>query len=228
MADDPVPGAVDLDLLEDALASEGMPETTMTLAELDGFLVAVAVGPVPIPSEEWLPCVWGGEETPCFADEAQAATLRGGIVALQQDILDQIRDGTYLPILWRDTDGSPLPEGWTSGFMLGVALRIDAWDPLLKAEDGAMLIPILAFCDDDEDEPLVPGLRKKERERLRSNAYDNIACAAMDVAEYWGRVPVAPPMPPQQPARRPAVPGRNDPCSCGSGRKYKKCCGAAA
>ncbi|WP_430700914.1 SEC-C metal-binding domain-containing protein [Pontivivens nitratireducens] len=20
-------------------------------------------------------------------------------------------------------------------------------------------------------------------------------------------------------------PGRNDPCSCGSGRKYKKCCG---
>lgn len=21
------------------------------------------------------------------------------------------------------------------------------------------------------------------------------------------------------------VPGRNDPCSCGSGKKYKKCCG---
>ena len=26
------------------------------------------------------------------------------------------------------------------------------------------------------------------------------------------------------PARRAAVPGRNDPCSCGSGKKYKKCC----
>lgn len=25
-----------------------------------------------------------------------------------------------------------------------------------------------------------------------------------------------------------AQPGRNDPCSCGSGKKYKKCCGAAA
>jgi uncharacterized protein len=22
------------------------------------------------------------------------------------------------------------------------------------------------------------------------------------------------------------TPGRNDPCSCGSGKKYKKCCGA--
>ena len=26
--------------------------------------------------------------------------------------------------------------------------------------------------------------------------------------------------------RRPQKPGRNDPCWCGSGRKYKKCCGA--
>ena len=25
-----------------------------------------------------------------------------------------------------------------------------------------------------------------------------------------------------------AQPGRNDPCSCGSGKKFKKCCGAAA
>ena len=25
-----------------------------------------------------------------------------------------------------------------------------------------------------------------------------------------------------------AQPGRNDPCTCGSGKKYKKCCGTAA
>ncbi|HEV7371204.1 YchJ family protein [Arenibaculum sp.] len=30
------------------------------------------------------------------------------------------------------------------------------------------------------------------------------------------------------PPRRAAKVGRNDPCPCGSGRKYKKCCGAAA
>lgn len=28
------------------------------------------------------------------------------------------------------------------------------------------------------------------------------------------------------PVRRQAVPGRNDPCPCGSGKKWKKCCGA--
>ncbi len=29
-----------------------------------------------------------------------------------------------------------------------------------------------------------------------------------------------------EPIHADAEPGRNDPCPCGSGRKYKKCCGA--
>ena len=29
-----------------------------------------------------------------------------------------------------------------------------------------------------------------------------------------------------EPLKIQAEPGRNDPCPCGSGRKYKKCCGA--
>lgn len=29
----------------------------------------------------------------------------------------------------------------------------------------------------------------------------------------------------EQPAQRRVVPGRNDPCPCGSGKKWKKCCG---
>jgi uncharacterized protein YecA (UPF0149 family) len=30
---------------------------------------------------------------------------------------------------------------------------------------------------------------------------------------------------PAAPVRREAKVGRNDPCPCGSGKKYKKCCG---
>ncbi|HEX3031703.1 MAG TPA: SEC-C metal-binding domain-containing protein, partial [Bacillota bacterium] len=30
---------------------------------------------------------------------------------------------------------------------------------------------------------------------------------------------------PHQPVRVEDGPGRNDPCPCGSGKKYKKCCG---
>jgi uncharacterized protein YecA (UPF0149 family) len=40
--------------------------------------------------------------------------------------------------------------------------------------------------------------------------------------EHSGSAPAAPP------AASPALPkvGRNDVCPCGSGKKYKKCCGA--
>jgi preprotein translocase subunit SecA len=30
------------------------------------------------------------------------------------------------------------------------------------------------------------------------------------------------------PVRAEAKPGRNEPCPCGSGKKYKKCCGKSA
>jgi len=33
---------------------------------------------------------------------------------------------------------------------------------------------------------------------------------------------------PPRPVRAGAKIGRNDPCLCGSGKKYKKCCGKAA
>lgn len=32
-------------------------------------------------------------------------------------------------------------------------------------------------------------------------------------------------LPGREPARAVAKPGRNDPCPCGSGKKFKKCCG---
>ncbi len=39
--------------------------------------------------------------------------------------------------------------------------------------------------------------------------------------------PDAPPLPdtPVEPAKAERVAGRNDPCPCGSGKKFKKCCG---
>ena len=33
---------------------------------------------------------------------------------------------------------------------------------------------------------------------------------------------------PVEPVRVEKKPGRNDPCSCGSGKKYKQCCGKGA
>ncbi|MDD2189694.1 MAG: preprotein translocase subunit SecA [Eubacteriales bacterium] len=54
--------------------------------------------------------------------------------------------------------------------------------------------------------------------------------ANADEAEYSGSAPSAVKVPDrerkQETVRKGATVGRNDPCPCGSGKKYKKCCGA--
>jgi len=44
------------------------------------------------------------------------------------------------------------------------------------------------------------------------------------------RSPDDPPLPdvPVEPLKAAQAVGRNDPCPCGSGKKYKKCCGKTA
>jgi uncharacterized protein YecA (UPF0149 family) len=53
--------------------------------------------------------------------------------------------------------------------------------------------------------------RQQERKKLQSEVVD----------------PDAPPLPdtPVEQAKSTRTVGRNDPCPCGSGKKYKKCCG---
>lgn len=50
----------ELDQLDNYLMSEATPEETMDLEMLDGFLVALAIGPDSTPIEQWLPEVFGG------------------------------------------------------------------------------------------------------------------------------------------------------------------------
>ena len=60
--------------------------------------------------------------------------------------------------------------------------------------------------------------------------------ASAQLSQLWGRKeamvrlldPTRPPPPEGYPARPPASAARNDPCPCGSGQKYKKCCGSAS
>jgi uncharacterized protein YecA (UPF0149 family) len=51
---------------------------------------------------------------------------------------------------------------------------------------------------------------------------DEMAAAVAEPPEPLGQAPDEPPIPIVE---RSSKPGRNDPCPCGSGKKYKKCHG---
>jgi len=89
--------------------------------------------------------------------------------------------------------------------------------------DGA-LQAILVMTEDDtgplEVSPLSEeGTRSTSIARL--NAFGEAIWAVYDLRELWKTMG-----PKVETIRREATPGRNDPCPCGSGKKYKKCCGA--
>src|SRR6266446_1126655 len=52
---------------------------------------------------------------------------------------------------------------------------------------------------------------------------DVLKTAVLAIYEFWSSYDQNP-----NPIRASVSPGRNDPCPCGSGKKYKRCCGRSA
>jgi uncharacterized protein len=210
--------------LEEFLMSDNAPEDSFLLSDLDGFLTGIVVGPELIMPSEWVPLIWGDGE-PEFDDDEQAEHILGIIMARYNEIIFQLDDelGAFEPILYSTPDGRMFAADWVEGFMDAFGLRMDAWDPLLADdEDSYLMGPIMAFLHDKDGKPLVTGT-PEELQVIHEESTEALPHAIKEIHDYWK-------------ARRGATNdnnqtsgikvGRNEPCPCGSGRKYKRCCGA--
>ena len=86
----PLDGPIDLERLDEFLASDRAPAECMQLSELDGFLTGVAVGPELIPPSVWLPMIWHDDE-PGYADMEEAQTILGIIMRRYNEIIRLVR-----------------------------------------------------------------------------------------------------------------------------------------
>jgi uncharacterized protein len=212
-------GPVDLEVLDQFLMSEASPENCMQLSDLDGFLTGIAIGPELIKPSEWLPAIWGDDE-PVFENEEQVQTVIGAIMGRYNEILRELDTDpeAYAPIVWKGPDGEVIAADWAEGFRDAVRLRQDAWQPLFEDRQANVVL-----CDEPEGGPLLK-LKPEELAALRAEAANRIPACVLGIDMFWknrrGR-----PTAGAGPVKRPKV-GRNDPCPCGSGRKYKRCCGA--
>jgi uncharacterized protein len=117
---------------------------------------------------------------------------------------------------------------WALGFMFVVEAWPEEWaepsDKKAAKWHDMALQSIVALTEDDEGEPeLSPfsedGPPTMSKERL--NAFADAVWSVYDLREIWRGIG-----PRVETLRRADLPGRNDPCHCGSGKKYKKCHGA--
>ena len=209
----------DLKKLGQFLMSDRAPEDCMQLSDLDGFLTAIAVGPELSMPSEWLPVIWG-EGEPVFENTEDAQSVIGAIMGRYNEILRLIQDepDAHGPLFRETPDGQVVAADWAEGFMDGVGLRRHAWRPLLESDEGIdLLTPIMAFLHDEDGKPLLE-VEPEELVEIRKVAIDLIVPSVQAINGYWKAH--------RHPTTRASKTGRNDPCPCGSGRMYKRCCGA--
>jgi uncharacterized protein len=193
------------------------------LEQADGLLTALAAGPVRVPATEYLAEILPAEGETAGLDSPAHKALAVELLTRHHDSIERDLAADRSPRPWiYGLDGNFRGVLWAHGYLDGVALRKADWGPLVRDKRLAdtLVAPLLLLLPDPEHagKSLIPSEQRFELLR----ALPGIALATK---AYWQGSwhPLL-----DTPAQRAPKIGRNDPCPCGSGKKYKRCCGAAA
>jgi uncharacterized protein len=203
----------------------------MNVETLDGFFAALIAGPEVVMPSEYYREVFGGEisDTCEFASVNEANEILGLMMRHWNDIAGTLFKGeVYVPLLLEDEDGVARGNDWARGFMRGIDVRHDGWAELVNDEEhGRCLIPMKMLCHEHDPDP---AMRPKPiSPEKREEVIVLMAAGLLGAYRYFREHREAYSDTTFSPERRRDVSktGRNDPCPCGSGKKYKRCCGGA-
>ena len=217
----------EFDELDQFLLSDRCSDDAMTMDTLHGYLTAIAIGPETIMPAEWLPLVWGEDEAaaPKWKNKREEEKIINLIMRFMNEVLItfEVSPKEYEPLYCEhEYEGKTLidPEAWCWGFWEGVELRLDAWDRIWDSEVGELMRPIyLLGADEIEEDEL-----KEVDDPVKVHALAlQIEANVPAIYRYW--LPLRKGAVETVKREEPKV-GRNDDCPCGSGKKFKKCCGA--
>ena len=213
----------ELDELEEFLLSDLVPEKCMFLEMMDGFLTGIAIGPVTIMPSVWLSEIFGETEDDemIWDSDEQAQGIIELILRQYQSIVDTFgKNENYFEPVFTEAQGVALIDEWAIGFHRAIELNPTAWRPLLDHKDGFLLtLPIILYGTPEGWKQLKedPKIKEISHEDWVQNLIDSV----LNIYEFW-----LPYRSDNVQSIKGAVPkiGRNDPCLCGSGKKFKKCC----
>ncbi|SAK93251.1 yecA family protein [Caballeronia calidae] len=221
----------ELDRLEALLDSFG--DEAMTLEMVDGFFAALICGPDEVPPHEWLLAVLGKDVAQ--AKEKDAENTLQLLIRHWNTIADDLdvtlhKDAVYLPVLSLDEkDGIAHANEWAEGFMAGIEMRRESWGELFDDDEHAeSLLPVLMLYHEDDPDPELR--TDPEAFEDRDTLIQEMIAGLTYIYRYFDarRKENALRDAPAPMQRKSEKIGRNEPCPCGSGRKYKQCCGASA
>jgi uncharacterized protein len=202
---------------------------SMNLEQLDGFLAALVCGPDTVLPNEYLSEILGDNtalDEPLMRDFLSMILRHWNAIAdaLHLDNLDNM----YLPLLLEDENGVAHANDWAGGFLRGMDLRRPEWSRLLDDEQHAgLLVPIFALAHEHDPDPEMRPYRDPPSTELREKLIVGAAAGVIGIYRHFASQRSREMQSLRDTTVRRIAPkiGRNDPCPCGSGRKFKQCCG---
>ena len=205
--------------LMELLDAKSEAHNTMRCDEVQGFMMALLSGPDALNPTNWLPEILGEES---LFDAKERTEIERLVMAMAADMRMKLNEKT-LPDLWfyEDEAGNPDFYTWCNAYLYALDIVPTNWFEAVDQEEFEDLFyPIMALggiYDDEENGEVILHLNEKELTQLESD----LPHVLLDIYWYWQTIINKP----QTVRREGERVGRNDSCPCGSGKKYKACCG---
>ena len=204
--------------LMELLDAKSEQHNTMRCDEVQAFMMALLSGPDALNPNDWLPEVLGDES---LFDAKERTEIERLVMAMAADMRMKLNE-KILPDLWfyEDEAGNPDFYTWCNAYLYALDIVPTDWFEAVDQEEFEDLFyPIMALggiYDDEENGEVILHLNEKELTQLESD----LPHVLLDIYWYWQAIINKP----QTVRREGEKVGRNDPCPCGSGKKYKACC----
>jgi len=208
--------------IDDLLCSDIAPEAAMDASTLEGFFTALVIGPSLVPTSHYMPWIWDmyeGKEEVVYNSMEQLQETMSLFMSVWNDIAETFSTDplSFEPAYFRSAEWGAAE--WCEGFLLGSKLFGESWTTLW-VDEPKLITPFVRLGDE-------AGIEITKKEKNADKWMKAVPEALASVHAYWlehrtenaGDFPAIP-------MQRQQKVGRNDPCPCGSGKKYKKCCGA--
>jgi uncharacterized protein len=214
----------------DAYLARVQDGTIPNIEALDGFFAALACCPDLIMPSEYMSILQSGETEDgdlVFEDLSEAQEFTELVGRHWSHVNGQLDTANvYLPQLYEDEEGHVRGNHWAQGFLAGTNLRPEIWREIVDDEnEGGAMVPIFALAYEHHEDPEMRPYEKPVTDERRVELITGAAAGVMRMHRYFLKRRGAYSMPLGTFARSSTKTGRNDPCPCGSGKKFKQCCG---
>jgi len=195
----------------------GRAQSIQNTSELNGFFTAIACAPEMIMPSMWMDAIWGATYAPEWDDIEEFELFNQLIFNHYNQVNQALIEGEYYPLFFKpeNDNDNDIVNAWCDGFLRGISL----WQALNNDDNavlGNTLKPIVLFTKTQ----VLNTLKTLSKTEIKQQQ-NAITSTVIELFYHFYQ---------KRDSKNPSIVrktdkiGRNNPCPCGSGKKYKKCC----